>query len=139
MRFHYKLACLLLTVFLSACGGGGGGENPATPIVWPVEYISQGGLIWTPSSSPDRYRQTTPPSAATYCTRTFNGVSGWRLPTQPELTSLAQSKLKLGSGGVWSSTKEPTATNQYWVNLNNTNGDAYIGTDSDYAYVLCVR
>jgi hypothetical protein len=62
----------------------GGTANPVT--IPPTGYISQGGLTWSPANSTKVHYA----DAVTYCsTATFNGLSGWRLPTLTELSGLA--------------------------------------------------
>lgn len=56
-------------------------------------------------------------TADTSCKTIINGQAGWRLPTLPELTSLAQSGVIVGEGGVWSSTPTHVPTYHYYVSL----------------------
>jgi hypothetical protein len=59
------------------------GDNTA-PL--PTGYVSEGGLTWVPIAS----NGMTWAAANTYCTTTtFNGQTGWRLPTQAELSAFA--------------------------------------------------
>jgi len=92
-------------------------------------------LTWSPFLK-QTYRWS---DANTYCTTSsINGQTGWRLPTQPELTALAQSGTRLNEGGVWTSTPaQPTY--HYRISLNGTTGTADAYADYSYLYVLCVR
>jgi hypothetical protein len=86
-------------------------------------------------------------AANTYCTTTtINGQTGWRLPTQAELSAfntylaLPEQSALIGQGwslsGTWSSTSAGVG-NYYFFRLNNgglgTNGGA------SSLYVTCVR
>ncbi len=72
----------------------------------PTGFVTQGGLTWVPlTDTPYTY-----PHAATFCSSSFNGLSGWRLPTQPELMALYSSGAMNNQGwelvGTWSSTSD---------------------------------
>lgn len=64
---------------------------------WPSGYVAQGGLWWTPvsSTSAARYNLT---QAGALCAGAINGLTGWRLPTQSELSALFQSGAINGQG-----------------------------------------
>jgi hypothetical protein len=111
-----------------------------------VAYIVHGGLTWMPNTAlPDstggRTGTASWAAATMYCSNaTINGETGWRLPTQSELSSLAASGLQNGKGWIladtWSST--PFGSDgHYWVVLDS----GYIGnnSDADYSFVTCVR
>jgi hypothetical protein len=129
------------------------------PTALPAGYVSQGGLTWMPESSTlYSYAQAT-----ALCAGTINGQTGWRLPTQPELSALysaypdtsgygAGNSPLLGQGwtltGAWSSTPIPSpfpAGFYYGVYLNNgtlyANRDANRNTGGDLwvGNVTCVR
>lgn len=117
---------LILCVALAACGGGSGNSN-APHSVSIVRTPEQ--LIWS--------------DADTYCRNTtFSGQTGWRLPTQPELTAYAETGQDnadgKGGGAVWSSTvAQPTF--HYYVSMNNNTGTAFAGADSSFFYVRCAH
>ena len=107
----------------------------APPVAAPGTVL-QGGLSWTLATS-STYSWSL---ADAHCgSLTLNGHTNWRLPTQPELTSFAQSGLALGSGGVWTSTPTATFGTHYFVNLNATTGAAAPSGDYNYLYLRCVR
>jgi hypothetical protein len=105
--------------------------SPPTPV-----YVTQGGLTWMP---------VTPPlmnwtNANAYCTgTTINGQTGWRLPTQIELSALYASGAMIGQGWslsiTWSSTPY-SASDHYSVGLGS--GKVYLSFDTSYGYVTCV-
>ena len=82
--------------------------------VFGTGFVSQGGLIWMPlTSSLHTYDQ-----AVTLCSSTINGLSGWRLPTEQELVTLANSGAMNGQGwsigsDLWSST--PNGVGSYFI------------------------
>lgn len=106
----------------------------------PAGYIVQGGLIWMPVTFSD-----TGTNANLYCANTtINGQTGWRMPTQPELSGLYSSGAMNGQGwtlsNTWSSTV-PTGSGgiyiHYYVSL--VNGYVYYQNDTYIFYVTCVR
>jgi len=103
----------------------------------PAGYISKGGLVWMPVTFVKTWGE-----ANTYCTtQTINGQTGWRLPTQTELSALDASGAMSGQGwtlGItWSSTSGGGAYYDY-VDLSNANAPG--ATWEAYAnYVTCVR
>lgn len=65
----------------------------------PSGYFVQGGLIWSPNTLYLRgnvnYGRDDWASANNYCNNTvINGQSGWRLPTENELTLFARSMIR---------------------------------------------
>jgi hypothetical protein len=106
----------------------------------PTGYVYEGGLTWMPisSTSPTVMNWTT---ANTYCTTTvIDGLTGWRLPTQPELSALSTSGAMNGLGWTlyvtWSST--PDGSGGYiGVNLATGRSSSYSGSGTFYA--TCVR
>ena len=104
-------------------------------------YVVQGGLTWMPVTFYDTWA-----NADAYCTTTtINGVSGWRLPTQPELSALyavyPNNSSVLTSEGwtlgtTWSSTQYITAYH-YTIYLNS--GAVLSGSDASSNSVPCVR
>jgi len=53
-------------------------------VLLPGGYVYEGGLIWMPVSA----TTYTEALAASLCAGTINGLPGWRLPTEPELSAL---------------------------------------------------
>lgn len=74
-----------------------------------------------------------------YCrTTTLSGQTGWRLPTQEELTAYAKMGADIGGGAAWSSTPaQPTF--HYYVSLNSTTGTAFAAEDTSYFHVRCAH
>jgi hypothetical protein len=102
----------------------------------PTGYVAQGGLVWMPVTF-----NATWPNADAYCTSaTINGLTGWRMPTQPELSALYASGAMTGQGwtlwGTWSSTVY-SAGNPYAVDLNY--GTVFWQSDTFGYDVSCVR
>ena len=107
-------------------------------------YVSEGGLTWMPISA-TTYTQA---AANTLCTTTINGLTGWRLPTQPELSALNSTGAAVGQGWelafTWSSTPGDIAGYHYVVELLGGN-HAYSNqtvmqeADTGGSYVTCVR
>ena len=97
----------------------------------PAGYVSEGGLTWMPvSATAYTYAQ-----AAALC----NGM-GWRLPTQPELSTLYTSGAMNGQGWAlsitWSSTREGAGIHDFV--MLDSGGDNFNGDSSIY-YATCVR
>lgn len=120
-----KLSLVLLALVLSACGGGGS-STPTTPTTKTVLIVrTPAQLRWA--------------DADAYCKAlSVSGQTGWRLPTQPELSAYAQGGTDIGSGAVWSSS-EAGATMHYYVSLNSTTGSAFAASDASYFYVRCAH
>lgn len=83
--------------------------------------------------------------AALYCAGTFDGKSGWRLPTQAEARAIQENRIwlyscicfdKFNSGYYWCS-DSPKAGQQWGVNLSGIGYDG-IPTTGEYQ-VRCVR
>jgi hypothetical protein len=110
-----------------------------------TNYVTQGGLTWMPIGT-TKYLWT---DANTYCTSTtINGVSGWRLPTQPELSALyTAGTSSLSAAGwvlasTWSSSFDATYTSNHDLVALNNNGQVYSGTtppDVGAYNISCVR
>lgn len=103
----------------------------------PKGYVSQGGLIWMPTSSSTKTWQ----DANANCTSTtINGQNGWRLPTKDELKALYDSGMKdrwWVLDLTWSSTPS-SAGSHYIVNLGYGRVFASADTNDSY-YVTCVH
>ena len=119
----------------------------------PAGYVVQGGLTWTPNTIgsatfgsdfnnwgiPGGYANWA--TASAFCAAgTFNGQTGWRLPTQTELSGLYSSGAMNGQGwalnGTWSSTANGSGDHSF-VSLNY--GGVYWFGDTNHIYVSCVR
>jgi hypothetical protein len=79
-------------------------------------------------------------NANSFCNNTaINGVSGWRLPTQFDLTELYQSGAMNGQGwtlgAIWSS----TGLIGEHTTVNLLNGNVVTVSDGTGAYVTCTR
>jgi hypothetical protein len=116
------------------------GDN-AAPL--SAGYVSEGVLTWMPISS----TTYTWAAANTYCTTTtINGQTGWRLPTQAELSAfdtylaLPEQSALIGQGWTlnytWSSTSAGGGS-YYVVSLNY--GYVYTTLGATSLYVTCVR
>jgi len=100
-------------------------------------YVFQGGLTWMPVTSYKTWA-----NADAYCTTTtINGLTGWRMPTQPELSALYASGTMNGQGwalgGTWTSTQSATAGVHAWVGLGT--GAIIWDFDASSNYASCVR
>jgi len=103
----------------------------------PEGFVSQGGLTWMPINN-DRKDW---PDANAYCTHTvIAGKTGWRLPTDDELSALYASGAMKDKGWTlyytWSSTPGGSG-GHYYVDLDNGVVISSVGTY--YYYVTCVR
>jgi hypothetical protein len=105
----------------------------------PAGYVVQGGLTWMPVTFFDTWA-----SANAYCANTaINGQTGWRMPTQTELSALYTSGAMNGQEWAllftWSSTVYSTVSvsRHYYVELGN--GSVGWSSDTDLLYVSCVR
>jgi hypothetical protein len=132
-------ASALLLISLAGCGGGGGGGNsnsgsPSLTWVASTSY-APGGNTWSQADS--------------FCnTLIFNTQTGWRLPTQAELTAFAKSH-QIGSSNqynpsgsvvnVWSSSPGQTQFTHLYVDINDSTGTAYQAADLTGYSVYCVR
>jgi hypothetical protein len=84
----------------------------------PTGYFVQGGIIWMPVNSTTYTRD----AANSYCTTsTINGQTGWRLPTDVELSSLYASGAAKGQGWTLGNT---------WSSDSN-----YVSYPGSYSYV----
>jgi hypothetical protein len=119
------------------------GTNPTT-LVTSTGYVHQGGLIWMPVSA-TAYDYA---SATTLCAGTFYGLTGWRLPTEAELSALYStypnnSSVLTGQGWTLANTWSRTAYSNgmyYSVNLYHvTVGYVNANFDTSHLYVTCVR
>jgi hypothetical protein len=135
---HTSSAAYATTTFTNLTIGGFTDAFGTTTIT--ANYVTQGGLSWMPITFTGDYS-----SADTYCTtKTINGQTGWRMPTEAELSSLYTSGAMNGQGwtlasSVRSSTWNPGETAHSLVDLDDS-GYIYTGDDSlTYLYVSCVR
>ncbi|MDP1772550.1 MAG: hypothetical protein Q8L15_09730 [Methylobacter sp.] len=98
-------------------------------------YVSQAGLTWMPTTGVDgTYAQ-----AAALRAGTINGQTGWRLPTDAELSALYASGAMNGQGWTlgytWSST--PGGPGHRTVSLGT--GSVLGIQDTSVSYMACVR
>ncbi|MHB1592430.1 MAG: Lcl domain-containing protein, partial [Sulfuricella sp.] len=99
-------------------------------------YVVQGGLTWMPVTSLETW-----PNANSFCA-SFNGLgqTGWRLPTQPELSALYASRATNGLewtlGNIWSSTPGSIG-GHYLVFMGHGDVSSYF--DKFIMHVMCVR
>ena len=105
-----------------------------------TSYVTQGGLTWMPVFLLSENWV----NANDYCTTTtINGVTGWRLPTQPELSALYTSGEMYGRGWtlnyVWSSTLWNNIAGYHSTVYLNSGGFVDWSDDRYYNYVTCVR
>lgn len=101
-------------------------------------FVTQNGHTWMPVTLADTWD-----NANAFCNNTtINGMTGWRLPTQFDLTELYASGAISGQGWTlgktWSSTPFD-APYHYYYYVSLTNGQAQYSTSSTGAYVTCVR
>ncbi|MHB1620862.1 MAG: BACON domain-containing protein [Sulfuricella sp.] len=131
--------------FVEACNSTGCSSSSAlyyfqTPTTvsgtLPAGYISQGGLTWMPVTFYNTWA-----NANAYCTgTTINGQTGWRIPTQAELSALYTSGAMNGQGWTllitWSSTANGAG---YHYNVGLDSGNVVSYDDTYNSYVSCVR
>ena len=111
-------------------------QNVAVSTLLTAGYVVQGGKTWMPVTFADTWT-----NAAAYCTNTtINGVTGWRMPTQPELSAMYASGAMIGQGWslnwTWSWTPG-VAGIHYYVGLSD--GSVVASHDTYSYYVSCVR
>ncbi|PXX34933.1 uncharacterized protein DUF4214 [Undibacterium pigrum] len=101
----------------------------------PSGFTSQGGLLWTPIST----QLLTYDGALSACTTTtFNGQTGWRLPTQLELSGVIGSgRLADSPNYAWTSSVVSGSSGHYILGLRK--GDAYASGGPNTAAFICVR
>jgi hypothetical protein len=108
----------------------------------PAGYVSQGGLTWMPISSA-RYTYA---GASALCAGAINGQTGWRLPTQPELSAFysayPNNSSVLSAQGwalyvTWSST--PFSAGIHFIVFLGDGGGVNWTDDTNFRYVTCVR
>jgi hypothetical protein len=112
--------------------------SPKPPLSVPAGYVVQGGLLWSPRKDAPAFWS----DASDYCTRaTFAGRTGWRLPTQNELTSMAASGRLNAGAEVWSGTPVPAQSGSYYAVRLASSGNGRVSTRGrlDASYVTCVN
>jgi multisubunit Na+/H+ antiporter MnhC subunit len=102
-----------------------------------ASYVNDGARSWMPTWFGKTWAQ-----AEAYCKgETINGVTGWRLPTQFELTTLALSAEPKEKGWImldtWASDAGSAAKQHFTVNLSTRATMSF--ADESKAYVTCVR
>ena len=120
------------------------GDNTAA---LPAGYVSEGVLTWMPIST-TKYNWT---AANTYCTTTtINGQTGWRLPTQAELSAFAtylalpDQAVLISQGwtlgySLGSTASSTSAGNYYHFMVDLASGIVNTNFDANSLYVTCVR
>lgn len=106
-----------------------------------ANFVTQNGRSWMPVTLADTWE-----NANAFCTNTtINGVTGWRLPTEFDLTELYASGAISGHGWVlgqtWSSSKSITDQLGGLVHqaVSLATGTAAPQPNGSGAYVTCVR
>ena len=125
---------------ITAQQGQMGSYNPtsASTTFTVVGYVNQGGLVWMPPTA----GLMTWENAQAYCTNTtIRGVTGWRLPTQDQLASLAASTALQGQGWLMSDTWTLNAGSaaKTHVAINLSSKAAAPLADDKTAAVTCVK
>jgi hypothetical protein len=125
---------------ITAQQGQMGSYNPtsASTTFTVVGYVNQGGLVWMPPTAGMMNWE----NAQAFCTNTtIRGLAGWRLPTQVELTAIANSGALTGQGwplsDTWTSNAGSAAKTHVAINLS-TKAAATLGDDKTAA-VTCVK
>lgn len=100
-------------------------------------FVVKGAVKWMPATFIGTWND-----AKSFCSNSkIDGVTGWRLPTEFELTEMFASGLLSGQGWTlnktWSSTVGATAGTQLAVNLSN--GGSATDSTANMAYVTCVK
>jgi len=152
--FSAKSVTAVLTVLPRAC------TAPATyqkndcvaPATATGNIVVKSGRTWMPVEFIANWE-----SAQAYCsTTTINGLTGWRLPNEFELSDLYASGMMNGQGWTlgktWSSTAAsisvnpvstssttPSVVASYHFAVNLTNGVSSSEQNENGAYVACVR
>jgi hypothetical protein len=101
-------------------------------------FVTQNGHSWMPVTAIHTWD-----NANSFCTNTtINGMTGWKLPTQFDLTELFASGAMNGQGwtlgSTWSSTAAAYPANTY-VTVNLANGASQEVAASAGAYVTCMH
>lgn len=112
-------------------------DNTCTPPATSASIVTNAGLTWAPVTFSATYA-----NAASYCTTTsINSATGWRLPTDAELTALRTSGAMNNQGWslsrTWSSTAGGLAGERKTVRLDD--GVAASLAETGEAYVACVK
>ncbi len=103
----------------------------------PKGFVSHGGLIWMPITDSRKNW----PEANSYCSNsTINGQTGWRLPTNDELSAAYISGVMNDLGWTlnitWTSTPEGNGSHNAVLLFNGA--DATVG-DMVSTYMTCVH
>lgn len=112
-------------------------DNTCTPPATSASFVTNVGLTWAPVTFSATYA-----NAASYCmTTSMNATSGWRLPTDAELTALRSSGAMNNQGWslsrTWSSTAGGLAGERKTVRLDD--GAVASVAETGDAYVACVK
>lgn len=126
-----------ITATQEAYGKWGSNSVTMTLTVIVKKNLVYGGRTWMPVSSLDTWAK-----ANTFCTTsTISNLTGWRLPSDFELTELFKN-VSLSAEGwtlsqTWSSTTGSTLAHRKTVNLKDGVVSEQLETDS--RYFTCVR
>jgi hypothetical protein len=102
-------------------------------------FVVKGSVTWMPATF-----IATWDNAKSFCNNTkINGLTGWRLPTEFELTELFASGLMNGQGWTlnktWSSNLSGSADAGTRLAVNLVTGASAADSTANMAYVTCVR
>jgi len=127
-------------------------QSVAFTTTLPFGYISQGGLTWMPNTLSTMTTYTYAQASA-LCATTINGQTGWRMPTQVELSALYSSGALIPQGSLMDQLTWPWVTSFTWSStpggvslLGSTynivdlgSGNVTLLPDSYSILVTCVR
>jgi hypothetical protein len=102
-------------------------------------YVVKGAQTWMPVTFTAAWDP-----ANSFCNNTkINGLSGWRLPTEFELTQMFASGSMNGQGwtldNTWSSTVPASGTASTRLAVNLASGVSAADSTANTGYVTCVR
>ncbi len=128
----------LLTVTARGCTAPATAvENTCRPPPTSASFVTNAGITWAPVTFSGTYV-----AASNYCaTTSINAATGWRLPSDTELSALRTSGAMVGQGWslsrTWSSTAGAVAGERKTVRLD----DGVVSTfaETGDAYIACVR
>ena len=110
------------------------------PAVVGASFVTNNSLTWMPVTFSANWSD-----ANAFCTTsTINGVTGWRLPTEFDLSGLVTSKSMNAPGWklerTWTSTGGTgVVASHVVINLGSTSGDKSDQANDNSANVACVR
>jgi len=144
---------------LTACGGGGGGgaDDGRSYSNAGITYIVSGGLTWSSPSSTtyifDSGFNSIELDALGYCSRStstnggpstptnFNNQTGWRIPTEDEITAFRATNPNPAGWNLTTVWFEPSPLYQGSLNtyLNLSSGVVTYANTAAKAHVVCVK